>query len=113
MHEEEEMVSLRILVAVLIATVTYTHVFADSLRCRNKLVATGDSTAKVLLTCGEPLLKEVVSTHTKKVSKSGKKNEAYKEFYVEKWTYDFGRKYPLRILTFQNGVLDRIDSERR
>ena len=113
MHEEEEMVYLRILVAVLIITATYTHSFADTLRCRNRLISTGDSTSKVLLTCGEPLLKEVVSTHIKKVFKSGKKKEAYKEVYVEKWTYDFGRKYPLRILTFKNGVLDRIDSEWR
>jgi len=107
------MVSLRILVVILIATATYTHAFADSLRCRNKLISTGDSTSRVLLTCGEPLFKEVVSTDTKNVSKSGKKIKAYIEVYVEKWTYDFGRKYPLRILTFRKGVLDRIDSERR
>ena len=86
--------------------------YADSMRCRGKIVSTGDTSTKVLLTCGEPLLKEVVEIKKTKYSDSGKKNPKTEEseVFIEKWTYGFGKGRLLKILTFQEGVLVKIEA---
>jgi hypothetical protein len=81
---------------------------ADSMSCGNRLVSTGDTKAKVLIRCGEPILKEVV----------GEKS-VYRKFFglwigsstviVEKWTYDLGYGKFLRILTFEGDKLVKIE----
>ena len=98
-----------ILFAILICSPTY----ADSLRCGNTLVSTGNSTSKVLLRCGKPVLTETVAVEKTKTSILKTEKSTAKEVMIEKWTYDFGKKYPLRILTFRNGVLVKIESEWR
>ncbi|MEZ5523894.1 MAG: DUF2845 domain-containing protein [Pseudomonadales bacterium] len=65
---------------------------AESFKCRNKFISTGDRKAIVLLRCGEPLFAEVVSGDD--------------EVKVEEWTYKSrGYKGFLRILTFRGGRL--------
>jgi hypothetical protein len=75
------------------------------MRCGNRLVSTGDSNSRVVLRCGEPIFSEVIA-----VEKS-KKSEVKKENKIEKRTYDLGIGKQLRILTFQNGKLIKIESE--
>jgi len=65
---------------------------ADSFKCGNKFVTTGDSKAIVLLRCGEPFFAEVIS--------------ADDERKVEQWTYRPPQAGSfLRILTFDGGRL--------
>ena len=35
--------------------------YADSMRCGNKLISTGDKKAEVLIKCGEPLTQETIA----------------------------------------------------
>ena len=65
---------------------------ADSFKCGNKFVSTGDSKAVVHIRCGEPLFAEVIS--------------ADDERKIEQWTYkSAGYRSFLRILTFSGGRL--------
>ena len=93
---------------ILSATLSY----ADSMRCQGKMVSTGDISTKVLLTCGEPLSKELVEIKKTKSSDSSTKDSKTEEskVFVEKWTYGFGKGRLLKILTFQEGVLKKIET---
>jgi len=93
---------------VLSATLSY----ADSMRCQGKIVSTGNTSTKVLLTCGEPLSKEVVEIKKTKDSDSANKSRKTEEskIFVEKWTYGLGKGRLLQILTFQEGVLIKIET---
>jgi hypothetical protein len=90
------------------------------MRCGSKVIAPGNTKAKVLLTCGEPLLREVVeekgfeqtegeiqtlesgdTTFSASTSSSITK--------VEKWTYNLGENQFLRILTFEGDKLVNIE----
>jgi len=71
---------------------------ANTMRCGNLLIETGDSKVKVLTRCGEPLLKEIISGS---VGSSSPK--------IEEWTYDMGPGQFLRILTFKGSTLIKIE----
>ncbi|WP_163832648.1 DUF2845 domain-containing protein [Spartinivicinus ruber] len=115
------------LISVLILSVSV-NTYADSMRCKNRLVSTGDSKAKVLLTCGEPMLKEDHSyTVSEKVNSDiyrhnqqyngvnahGASREITRLINVEKWTYNPGRNKFLRIVTFKEGKIDSIETGER
>jgi hypothetical protein len=88
------------------------QVNADSMRCGKKLVKTGDSTSKVLATCGEPMQREFVGVEKTKIKEEtdqGNISET-KEVKVEKWTYNFGAGTLLRSLTFKDGMLVEIET---
>lgn len=74
--------------------------YSHAMRCGNDLITVGDSKAKVLLTCGEPLLSEVVATE----------KTADKKEIIEEWTYYRGPGNFLLILTFQGGRLTDIET---
>jgi len=74
--------------------------YADAMRCGNNLVTVGDSKAKVLLVCGEPMISEVIATE---------KTDDRKEL-VEAWTYHRGPGSFLQILTFRGGKLILIET---
>lgn len=83
-------------------------VTADSMKCGTKLVSPGDSKAKVLIRCGEPMFKEVVgetTVHRKFFGFTIKSSTVI----VEKWTYNLGYGKFLRILTFEGDRLVRIE----
>lgn len=85
---------------------------ADTMRCGDKLIVTGDSTSKVLLTCGEPFLKESLSTEEEKLKDNtpqGSKTTAV-EVLVEKWTYTPGEGKFIKVLIFRDGLLDEIET---
>jgi len=89
--------------------------FADSMRCGNKLVRSGSSSAEVLLVCGEPILREVSSLEkdkTEETSVTGSTSSSV-QIRVEKWTYNQGSGKLLKILTFRDGELVSIETGTR
>lgn len=95
-------------------------VSAESMRCGNRVISTGNTKAKVLITCGEPFLREVVeergSAHTEgAIQKFGSGDSTFSAFTtssltaVEKWTYNLGSNQFLRILTFEGDKLVDIE----
>ncbi len=67
--------------------------FAD-FYCKDKLISPGDSTAGVLLACGEPFLRETIGI-------------VYSGAFVEQWTYVFPGQF-LKILTVAGGRVTKI-----
>ena len=99
-------------------------VWADSMRCGNKLVSTGYTTGEVMLVCGEPFYKETTGVEEETASLStgsiSKLNERVSEdiesvssaslkVVVEKWYYDLGKDKFVRILTFEGGTLTKVE----
>lgn len=74
------------------------------MRCDNDLVQEGDYKVQVLLKCGEPLFIE-----REYECLPGGLGCAT----VERWTYDPGPLRMLRILSFRDGRLTRIELARR
>jgi hypothetical protein len=73
-----------------------TPLFAqDSFTCGTHIVVPGDSTAKVIIYCGEPSYKEVLST-----GEEGPK--------IENWYYNCGSDGFIYALRFVDGVLQTI-----
>lgn len=69
----------------------------DLLKCKNGIVATGDSKVKVILNCGDPFYAEVISGDD--------------QVKVEQWYYKLGGGRFIRQLTFRAGKLVRIKKE--
>jgi hypothetical protein len=68
--------------------------WARSMRCGNELVRVGDPTIQLLQRCGEPDLKELLTTDG---------------LIVERWTYNCGSLRFMRIITLRGGVIRRIE----
>lgn len=78
-----------------------------ALRCDKGLVDVGDHKAEVLSRCGAPASSELVAVE-KSTDRVG--GAVVREVPVERWTYNFGPKSFLQILTFRGGILTRIES---
>lgn len=76
-------------------------VFAG-IRCGSKLINVGDFSAYVLERCGEPTSRQIISGSIGADSP-----------VIEQWVYNFGRRQPLRVLTFSGGRLQRIEDAGR
>ena len=91
---------------------------ALGLRCKNRIVAIGDTSSEVLSKCGEPThidyWKENHNTYFSQLY------DYEKDRYVapkvlkgpiefERWTYDFGSNKFIRYLLFENSKLIKID----
>jgi len=94
-------------------------VSAESMRCGKRVISTGATKAKVLVTCGEPILREVVQTKGSEQTEGEIRNLGFgrSEFSfstdssitkVEIWTYKLGENQFLRILTFEGSKLVSI-----
>jgi hypothetical protein len=86
---------------------------SDTMRCGRKLVSTGDSKVKVLMTCGEPWMREVIGekSYSQRTDQRYGNQSNYEDsttVLVEKWTYYLGRNQFLRYLTFEGDTLVRI-----
>lgn len=82
-----------------------TDVKADTFRCPNgNLVSTGDKISIVAIKCDQP---SYVSKWTE--SESGSWG-ATLLINVEEWTYNEGPHRFIRILTFRNGILEKIET---
>lgn len=94
---------MKVLLGVLaFATLAFSPGASAGIRCGSKLIDVGDYSAYVLRQCGEPQARQVIS------SSIGADSPV-----IEQWVYDFGRRQPLRILTFVGGRLTRIEDSRR
>lgn len=79
--------------------------WADSFRCPNgAIVSSGDSMSEVYLKCDPPSFKNV-RTETE----AGYRGATI-VVNVEEWTYNEGPYRLVHMLTFRNGVLDRIQT---
>jgi hypothetical protein len=72
---------------------------ATALRCNHDLVEVGDSAAQLLLTCGEPLMRQTIATD----------NTSKTEGIVEQWTYSFGPGTFLQVVTIEGGKVALIE----
>ena len=96
------------LLAVLLSLAVSTAVSAvDSLRCGSRLVYLGDSKVKVRQLCGEPLVREVVASRTRRLGTPVAFTEITE--LVEMWTYEVGPTHFSRELTFIGGDLETIE----
>ncbi len=94
-------------------------VSADSMRCGKRVISTGATKGKVLVTCGEPILREIVEAKGSEQTEGEIQNfgSGRSEFSfstdssitkVETWTYNLGKNQFLRILTFGGSKLVSI-----
>ena len=78
---------------------------ADAMRCKNALITEGDSTAELLLRCGQPLLRELLSRH-----EENQFGYLVPVTYGERWTYNFGKNEFMRFVTVRNGRVVDIEN---
>jgi len=107
------MQSVRSIVILMLCWAAAPNVFAvDSVRCGNKIIRVGDFSTRVLRICGDPAYRELLALeeieHTYKSEHY--KISKTKVVRVEQWTYDQGRGYFLKLLTFRSGRLSRIEN---
>ena len=86
-------------VACLLGASSVAH--AGSLRCGGRLVKEGDSTGEVQMKCGEP------TTRDRRIEFL---DGASSSVTIDTWMYNLGPTDFVRILTFVNGTLRRIDT---
>lgn len=101
-------VSLRLVIALGLCSFAAAEVAhaADSLRCGNKLVGTGDSTYDVRVRCGEPAFTtRRVEYRTAAGWLPGTSASHTVEVVIEEWTYDFGPQRFVQHLLFEQGRL--------
>ncbi len=89
----------------------------DIFRCGNHTVASGDTTVRVLSLCGNPDLKEELGEKeegTVAENEQGDTTSFKKEKKrVERWHYNRGFGDYIYALTFENGVLQSVESTGR
>ena len=97
---------------------------ADSLRCGNRIVATGDSLHVVRSLCGEPTAeRRRFETRTEerrvltdcRTSKTPHRRcerveKVIREVQIDEWTYDFGPRRFIQYLTFVDGRLLEVEA---
>lgn len=79
---------------------------ADSLRCDGGIVAVGDSKLDLLGKCGQPALREEVPAA---VGVFGATGVARPLVVQERWTYNFGPRAFVQVVTIEVGVVKAID----
>ena len=75
-----------------------------SLRCGNTFIDTGDSRARVLFKCGEPIQREVIGYI------NSRENGDLIEYIMEAWTYATGPDR-FHIIIFRGNRVYNIESE--
>lgn len=78
---------------------------ADAMRCKNALISEGDSTAEMLLKCGEPMLREDITRN-----EENQFGNMVQVKYGERWTYNFGKNEFMRFVTVRNGKVTDIEN---
>ncbi len=67
---------------------------AGTLRCKNALLTEGDTTAELLVRCGQPMLKEDLT----RFEENGFGARVTVK-YAERWTYNFGKREFMQFVT--------------
>lgn len=79
--------------------------------CNLDALERGTPAGEVVAHCGEPASR---STQRRQiVRRDGRGNERYRDVPQEMWVYDLGPNRLLRVLRFDGGHLESVDSERR
>jgi len=95
------------------------NVLADSCRCGNKLVSTGDTKSEVLSNCGPPTWSEqrteerIERIHGDSHYNQGELREPIVgkvEVNIDEWYYNFGPTRFIQIFKFENGKLVTIEN---
>ena len=97
---------------------------AEAFRCGSRIVSEGDHTSKVRKFCGEP-----IGIQERVIYRAGRTRQrfgsdapddflrdqevvsydrSYVEVVVEEWTYNFGPRKMMQLVTFENGFVTRI-----
>ena len=77
---------------------------ADAMRCKNALITEGDTSAEMLLKCGEPMLREELNRN-----EENQFGNMVQVKYGERWTYNFGKNEFMRFVTVRNGIITDIE----
>ena len=88
------------LLGLMVISLSQTATAADTMRCGDRLVATGALAAEVIGVCGEPVDRRWRRLHWPR-------GEVRHE--IEEWTYNFGPDRLLRVLRFRDGILADIE----
>lgn len=103
-----------ILAAVFMSGAPLMPAFADTLRCGSALVSDGDSRAKLLRLCGDPVDIENHSiVRRSQYLRHGHLvyfGDARVEVPVEVWTYNFGPNKLMRRIRLVDGLIDEIET---
>jgi len=81
-------------------------VHAASFDCAGGIVSVGDARTDLLMKCGEPDRKESHNEEIVDRPDQGVKRKRY--ITVEEWTYNFGPRQFMRIVTLKNGAITDI-----
>ena len=74
--------------------------------CDDRVLSVGDTKADILVKCGEPFYK---SSHHEELKEKFDDSSSRKVIVtVEEWTYNFGPRQFMRIITFRNGIVADI-----
>ncbi len=85
---------------LLLGVFVFSRAEADSFRCGNRVVSTGDTKAEVIIKCGETNLKD---SHEETIIKNVDPLTKQKvTVNVDEWTYNLGPDSLIRILRFEN-----------
>lgn len=97
--------------ALILMASAATAVRADTLRCGSKLVEPGESAAAVLAQCGAPTSRELITEPVRARTPAGG-TRVIGTTEKEIWRYERGsRRFPA-ILTFEEGVLKKLEFEK-
>ena len=99
------MKSLPLVGGALLALLLSLPASAGAMRCKNALITEGDSTAEMLLKCGEPMLREELTRN-----EENQFGNLMQVKYGERWTYNFGKNEFMRFVTVRNGVITDIEN---
>ncbi len=87
---------------------------AQALRCGTGIVGVGDSTLKLIRTCGQPTMREHFQDPVPNRVYNPNTGTYYTEFQpssYDVWTYNFGPNRFIQRITIKNGKIDRIEGQ--
>jgi hypothetical protein len=91
---------------IILLTVPVGGVYAASFDCAGGIVSVGDARTDLLMKCGEPDSKEAHNEEIVDRPDQGVKRK--RSITVEDWTYNFGPRQFMRIITLKNGSITDI-----
>lgn len=104
---------MRSLKAAVAAILLFATGEAAALRCDHNLITEGDRRAELRRHCGEPVsvtsyyaTRAFVKHHGRLLLHPGFRREVL----VEEWTYNFGPRRLMRVVTLENGVVTEIET---
>ncbi len=102
--------------ATALVTMLWGTASAQALSCQQRLIAVGDSSARVMQLCGEPAeIVQRTESRSRVVQRRAADGTIIADtvtvtVVLEHWTYDFGPRRFMRRLVFEEGVLVRLST---